>query len=264
MSRAPVAATRQVKRGRGHSYICDGEPAPGVTTVLGDGIPKPALINWAARATAGYAVDHWDELGALTPSARIKELEGARYKTSGAAMARGTEVHELAHRLGQGEEVDVPEHLNGFVDSYLAFTEQFGVEEILAERVVVKRTSWGPYMGMFDLLAVLKAIHPTDVWLLDWKTNASGIFAETAIQLAAYADADTYLDNAGVEQPMPHVDRLGAVWLRADGADLIPVVAEPDGEVPALSVFHYAMQTARFTSAQRGTYLAPAIQPKAN
>ena len=76
------------------------------------------LINWAARSTAGYAVDHWDELGGLTPSARLKELENSRYKTTKAAMARGTEVHDLAHRLGQGEEVDVPEHLGGFIDSY--------------------------------------------------------------------------------------------------------------------------------------------------
>lgn len=259
MTRAPVLATRQIKRGRGHSYICDGEPAPGVTSILGDGIPKPALINWASRVTAGYAVDHWDDLAGLPPSKRLKELEGARYATSGAAMARGTEVHELAHRLGAGHEVEVPEHLTGFVDSYLAFTADFGVDEILAERVVVKRTPWGPYMGMFDLAARLTTLGD-EVWLLDWKTNATGIFPETALQLAAYADADTYLDDEGIEQPMPHVDRLGAVWLRADGYDLIPVVTEPEGELAPLAVFQYAMQVARFTGAARGTYLAPSIQ----
>lgn len=259
-AKTPPAATRQIKRGRGHSYICDGEPAPGATKVLGDGIPKPALVNWAARVTAAYAVDHWDELSEKTASARLKELEGARYATSGAAMARGTEVHALAERMGRGEEVEVDEHLAGFVDAYLDFTERFGVEELLIERVVVKRTPWGPYMGQFDLVARLTALDPVETWLLDWKTNASGIFPETALQLASYADADTYLDDDGNEQPMPKIDRLGAVWLRADGADLIPVIAEPEGELPALAVFQYAMQIARFTSAPRGTYLGPAIQ----
>jgi hypothetical protein len=38
-------ATRRVNRGRGHSYLLDGAPVPGVTTILGQGMPKPALID---------------------------------------------------------------------------------------------------------------------------------------------------------------------------------------------------------------------------
>ena len=43
--------------GKGHSYYLDGEKIPGVTSVLGDGLAKPALINWAAKTVAGYAVE---------------------------------------------------------------------------------------------------------------------------------------------------------------------------------------------------------------
>jgi hypothetical protein len=39
--------------------------------------------------------------------------------------------------------------------------------------------------------------------MVDLKTNRSGIFGETALQLAGYRYADTYLDEDGNEQPMP-------------------------------------------------------------
>jgi len=41
--------------------------------VLNAGFPKSALVNWAAATTAGFAVDHWDELTELTPSKRLAE-----------------------------------------------------------------------------------------------------------------------------------------------------------------------------------------------
>ena len=39
--------TRRVSHGKGHSYFLDGAKEIGVTTALGEGFPKPALINWA-------------------------------------------------------------------------------------------------------------------------------------------------------------------------------------------------------------------------
>ncbi|MBQ1164539.1 hypothetical protein KBZ21_41910, partial [Streptomyces sp. A73] len=41
----------------------------------------------------------------------------------------------------------------------------------------------------------------------------SGIWGETALQLAAYARAEFYLDEHGIEQPIPHVDGGLAVWM---------------------------------------------------
>jgi hypothetical protein len=54
--------------------------------------------------------------------------------------------------------------------------------------------------------------------LIDLKTNRSGIFGETALQLAGYRHADTYLDEDGNEQPMLEVDGCAAVHITADGA----------------------------------------------
>ncbi len=62
----------------------------------------------------------------------------------------------------------------------------------------------------------------------DIKTSRSGIFPETALQLAAYRYADAYLDADGREQSMSELDISGAfgIWVRADGYDVYEVTAD--------------------------------------
>ena len=146
-------ATRRINRGRGHSYLLDGERADGVTWIVSNGVPKPALIDWAARTTAGYAIDHWDELAELKASERLRKLEKARWAETDTAAVRGTNVHSLAQQLAAGEEVDVPEHLVGHVDAYLSFARDWEPEEIIVESVVAHRRY--RYMGTLDLIARL-------------------------------------------------------------------------------------------------------------
>ncbi len=247
-----TAPTRRVNRGRGHSYFLDGEPCNGVTWVLNNGVPKPALIDWAARTTAGYALDHWEELAALGSAERLRTLERARWQTTSEAAVRGTDVHALAQRLAQGEEVDVPDPLVGHVDAYLRFVEEWAPTELLVEAIVANR-QWR-YMGTLDLIAQLA---DGRVWLLDWKTGGKGIFRESALQLAAYRNAEVYVDADGAEQPLPNVDAVGAVWLRADGYDLIPVQADAD----SFRTFLYALQVARFCAAPPEDYIGEALAP---
>jgi hypothetical protein len=244
--------TRRIDRGRSHTYLLDGERADGVTWILSQGVPKPALINWAARTTADYAVDHWEELSAQTASERVRTLEKARWADRDGAAVRGTQVHELAQKLASGVELDIPEPLVGHVDAYLQFAEQWQPEELVIESVVGNRRY--RYMGTLDLIARLA---DDRTWLLDWKTAASGIWPESALQLAAYRNAEFYLDGNGQEQPMPTVDACGCVWLRADGYDLIPVDAGPD----TFRSFLYAQQIAHFTDNPKEQYVLEAIQP---
>ena len=61
--------------------------------------------------------------------------------------------------------------------------------------------------------------------LMDVKTNRSGIFGETSLQLAAYRFADVLIDG-DKEQPMPAVDGCAGSHVRGDGYDLLPVIAE--------------------------------------
>ena len=253
-SKKAAPKTRIQRSGGGHSYFLDGERVPGVTTILGNGIPKPALIGWAANtvadtvangltvattedgrkrivadelvtellewnATRGYqAVKVGSET--LPRLALAKILSSVRYRDVDAASKRGTEVHGLAEKLARGEEVEVPEELRGHVDSYVQFLDEWNPTEALVERVVVNRR-WG-YMGKLDMIASFPGY---GVGLVDLKTSRSGVFAEVGLQLAAYAHAETMLDGVDedgevIELPMPKVDWCGAVWVRADGYDV--------------------------------------------
>jgi hypothetical protein len=211
--------------GRGHAYYLDGKKLPGVTTILGDGLAKPALINWAARTVAGYAVDHWDQLGEQTVSARLKVLEQAHYADRDAAGKRGTEVHGLAEKLAHGEQVDVPEELAGHVESYVKFLDDHDVRVILAETSGVSLTKW-PYAGTFDLIADFPALGQR--LLCDVKTARSGVFPDNGLQLAGYRYFTHYLDKDGQLHPMPEVDGCAVIHVRADGYSLVPVQAGPE------------------------------------
>jgi hypothetical protein len=255
-----VAPIRRVDTAKSHYYVdANGERVPGVTTILSDGIPKPALINWSANSTAEYAVDHWDELAQLSPSARMKELQSARYKEKDRAANRGTEVHDLAEKLTRGDEVEVPDLLAGYVESCVQFLEDFAVRPILLETTCMSHQyGWaGTFDAILEFTNGLKGL-PMERprILIDWKTNRSGIFGETALQLAGYRHADTYLDENGDEQPMPEVDGCAAVHLRPDGYDLIPVVA---GEEQLLQL-RYAKQVAGFVKHSRDLVGAP-VEP---
>jgi hypothetical protein len=251
---------RRVNHGRYHSYVDTdtGQKIPGATTILGDGMPKPALINWAATATAEYAIDHWDDLTPLTPSKRLNVLQRARYDAKDAAANRGTQVHKLAERLITGEAVPVPDGLDGHVQSYVRFLDDFDVQPVLVEAVVYSRKY--NYCGTLDLVADL--INPDDPderhrWLIDIKTSRSGVFGEAALQLAAYRYADVVVADDGAETDLPEVDFAGVVHVRADGYDLIPIEA---GEAQHRQ-FLYAQQIARFTADSRDLIGEPIISP---
>jgi hypothetical protein len=242
---------KRTNRGGGHSYTIDGEKAPGVTTLLRDGIPKPAFATAAARNVAGYAIDHWDELAALTPSKRLRQLEKAQWAERDAAALRGTAVHRFAEQLARGDDVEVPDESVGMVDAYLEFIRTYRVAEVATEAVIVNYTH--RYCGTLDLLATIGG-DVDALWLIDWKTGQSGIWPEVALQLAAYAHAEAMV-VAGVESPMPKIAHAAAVWLRADGFDVYPI----DISEATFRTFLYAQQVAEFTNAERATYVRDAL-----
>lgn len=259
---------RRVNSGKNHHYVDDatGRRVPSVTTILDKGIPKPALVKWSGDATAEAAVDRWEELSELPPATRLKELRAARYATRDAAANRGSQVHALAERLAMGETVTVPDELTGHVGSYVQFLDEWDVQPVMLERVVHSKRH--DYCGTFDMIADLldpwdpepdPALRRRVRWLLDIKTNRSGVFGETALQLAAYRYADVVIDEeAGEEIPMPEVEATGVVHVRADGYDLVPVVAGPAQH----RTFLYVQQVAAFTEGGRDLIGEPLVSPQ--
>jgi len=224
-----IPPVKRVERGRYHYYTdADNHRIPGVTTILGDGLPKPQLINWAGNATAEAAINRWDELADMPPAQRLTTLQKARYDVTNKAKNKGTLVHGYAEQLVQGHTVEgIPDELRGYTEAYVRFIDAWKLDPILVE-VVIVNYSIG-YAGTLDLVAEITT--PTgerETWLLDIKTGEKGIWPETALQLAAYRNAEFYVDADGNEQPMPKVDGTAAIHVTPDDAHLIPTVSERD------------------------------------
>lgn len=216
--------TYRKNHGRGHSYFIDGEQVQGVTTIIGNGVPKPALPSWAAREAAEYAVDNWDELSAMGLIQRHNAIKGAPWRKSGAAAVRGTRVHGYAEKLVHGEPVKIPDALRGWAESAAKWMDDYDVEPVLVEVSFFSRKY--RFAGTPDVGHKAKG---GLMVLSDYKTSASGIWGETALQLEANARCDFYLGNDGVtEIAVPHFDELWAIHLREDGYERKPVVASRD------------------------------------
>lgn len=219
-----MVSIQRINSGRGHYYKIDGVKADGVTTLIGDGTRKKALEAWGIRSVAEYAAEHLDRLVEMQPMGReaiVSALKQSPYTDRDQAANRGTEVHKLAEELLHGREVEVPAELRGHVDSYVRFLDEWQPEPIAVERVVASR-KWS-YCGTFDAVYRLR---DGSVVISDIKTSRSGIYAETALQLAAYRFADVYVDVDGAEKPMADLgigDVGHGLWVRGDDYAVLPI-----------------------------------------
>jgi hypothetical protein len=197
-----------------------------------------------------------------------KELSFAPNRSKEAGGLRGTQVHKIAKILAEtGEWTPGPEeeHLEGYGDALESWWHAWRpgplVEggPMLVERPVLNLDAF--YAGTFDLLAthryddgsciVCAALGPArvrpgcaGVVLTDYKAGKSGIFGETALQLAGYRYAQVYIDpTTGAEVPMPEIDHCLGVWLQGDGVhETRRLIAGPE----EFRVFRYAYELAKF------------------
>ena len=245
---------------KSHRYKLDGEWAPGVTTLLSGGFPKPELPYWAARTVAEYVADHPEDIEALRAIGRgsmVQALKEVPWDRRDVAAQRGTEIHRYAERLGRGEQVDVPEELMPYVEACVAFLDTWRPEPLIVERPVGHRAHW--WAGRPDLIA---KIPDRRTMLYDYKTG-SGIYESFAYQLVAYSRAEFYVDDDGVEQPLPSIDLCAAVHLRPDGYDVVPVVGDYDAiyrEFRHIAVVAAAAKRARGSKTTPG-YIGEPIRP---
>ncbi|WP_372595604.1 hypothetical protein [Actinotalea sp.] len=243
---------------RGHRYTLDGRPVPGVTTLLGKGLPKPALVYWSAKAVAEYVMDNPDGVEALRAMGRdpgVAALKQIPWQKRDEAAVRGTDVHGLAEQIIHGREVEVPEHLAGHVEGYTRWLDAFDVEPIITEVPVANRAHW--WAGKPDAIVRLGG----QTWLLDWKTS-TGVYGETGLQTAAYARAEFYAPTPDDEQALPHIDRTGVVHITADGSYLYPLAGNPAEIDEAYGVFRHIAYVAQRTDWIKGLLGEPMPAPE--
>ena len=202
-----------------HRYRLDKTHVSGVTTIIGKGVPKPALTRWSAKTVAEYVADNETAVAGLREMGRapmVAALSQTPWQKRDDAGVRGTEVHAIAEEIVNGREVDVPERLMAYVDDYVRFLDQWSVEPIVTEISVANRTQW--YAGRPDFIGRIGGIFGGAITCLDWKTS-KGVYGETALQTAAYARAEFYVasNDDQTELPLPQVERLGVVHITPEG-----------------------------------------------
>ena len=204
-----------------HRYWCDGRPIPGVTGIIGKGVPKPAIPYWAARCVAEFVADEPEKVEALRGLGRdpmVAALKGVPWTKRDEAAVRGTAVHALAERVIHGEAVEVPEHLAGYVEGYVRFLDDFDVEPVLTEKSVANREHW--YAGRFDSIVHIPTLGDRNI-MVDLKTS-TGVYGETSLQNAAYSAAEFYVNDGApeVEIPMPLIEGIAVAHVTEYGTYL--------------------------------------------
>lgn len=220
MEPRPASIVR-VETAKGHYYVDAADKRkriPGVTTILKETIPKPQLNAWFARMVAEEAWDRREELAGLPRAPYVEEVRNAADRRRDVSAARGTQVHKWAEMLSRGEQVDIPVEHVGYLDGYLLWLSEY--EVVVQDQ---ERTVWGgagnspEYAGTYDLMCTTSVDADDDPILVDIKTGR-GLYAESMIQIAAYALADYELSDDGTtEQSTKQPRRGGLLHLHDDG-----------------------------------------------
>lgn len=238
---------RRRNYGRNHGYLLDGRRIIGVTTAINLGVPKDALVGWAARTAADYAVSRWEELSSLSSDEKHRAISTAHEQARNFAAVKGTTVHEMGARLVRGELVEgIPDEVAKKVDAYVAWLNKFQVVPVLVEAAVCNLEH--EYGGTLDLVFTSPRF-PGRTFLADLKTS-KGVYGETALQLEGYARADIFIDPEGNEVPMDGLRITDHVVVHIEDSGVRVYEMHSGDEV--WSVFQSVLGVARARDGKRG------------
>lgn len=195
-----------------HVYLLDGKRATSVTTILSGGIPKGALVPWAAKTAAQYAIDN--------PGATLEEIKGAPDRDRDDAGRRGTLVHDLIEKIMRGEDPEIPDEVAAHIAGFLAFAAEWKLTSVYQECIVAHAGL--RYAGKFDLIGISPLINRGKPFILDFKTSRS-VHDEAALQMSAYARAEFMIHpETGEEMQIPKVSASFVAHVTAEGTELYP------------------------------------------
>lgn len=190
---------------RNHTYSLDGRRIRGVTGLMSAGLPKDALIPWAAEQAAKLYLSDPAGFAALAiadPDEFLNQLRLAHRSTRDKAAVTGTAVHRGAEEMHRTGEVEVEGEVVSYLEGYSDFLDRWQIEPILTERPCANRKDW--YAGTLDLVAKSPLLCDGKPILIDLKSSKS-VYGDTSLQLAAYSRAEFYVDEEGRERHMPKI-----------------------------------------------------------
>lgn len=227
---------RGIKGGRTYAW-----PPPGtkntsppfevssVTTIIGAGLPKPALMYWAAKMVAEKAVESHAFVGSMIESQGKEEttkwLKGAHRTYTNKKADMGTIAHMAIEAYLDGrpltdealdeelKERKVPLDMwrttKAYVSGAMEFFDQLEPEVLHSEVTVYSRKHG--YAGTTDIIANMRlGGQGTVPCIIDFKTG-KGVYPEMGLQLCAYAFADFIGRADGTEEPLPEGIRNGVI-----------------------------------------------------
>lgn len=237
---APPLAITQPDGSRKYVHPVTGEVCPSVTSIL-KVISRPALDGWAARLTAKYAVDNWQELSEADPAERLETLKHVHENERQVKADRGSLVHDMADMWAKGSSmIHVTKSTEGFMTQFYGFLADVNPEYLESEATCWNRT-YG-YAGTLDFVAKIDG----EVVLVDIKTSPR-CYPEHGLQLAALSHCEFVIEPDGTEREMPRITRHALLNLRPRSWKLIPVwemEANYSAFLSARKIHHWLSETA--------------------
>jgi hypothetical protein len=239
---------------RGRTYKWRDEEFTSVTTIIGGGMPKPALKAWGEKLVATTAVAKKAIWAQMDDNEAIDWLKRSPFRETDKAAVQGSDIHEWAEAYVLGNAVPVaelPERQRPYAEGFLRFLDEWQPAYEATEVTVYSR-KWG-FAGTLDFLARLPGLGLT---LGDYKTG-KGVYGEVAAQLSAYRFSDFIGLPDGSEVPVPEVDACAVLHLTPKGYELIPVQAGEE----EFRFFLYAQQVRLFCETHSRKVLGAPLTP---
>lgn len=200
----------------GRYYELNGDKYPSVTTIISKGLPKPALISWAGKFVAETAVFDETWLDMDTEQA-VAYLSGAPDRKRNKSANLGSSIHAAAeaYALGQPLKKAITEQAQSYVNGFQKFLLDFSPRYLYTEATVFSTVH--RYAGTLDALVQIDRT----IWIIDTKTG-NRVYPDTALQLAAYANADLIVPQSGEPVNLPSIRKGGILHLSPDNYSFIP------------------------------------------
>lgn len=237
---------RQQRGGRRFYVWGRGERYWSVTTIL-SALPKDALKWWAARTVADFAVERTKTWFTMKPDEAKDWLRTEPLRFTRGKANLGSALHEIieARTLGRptyssildDEDPVVRAEARSSIGHFLEWLDAMKPRFVATEASVYNRSQ--RYAGTLDAILELDLDvvelfglpwdppadgRPFVRLLVDWKTGR-GVYSETALQLAAYANAEFLGLPNGQEAPLPEIDGTAVLHVRPEGCGFVPVDA---------------------------------------
>lgn len=245
-----------------------GEKFWSVTTIIGGGLPKPALLPWGIKSVAEVAVAKRKTLMAMASEceggdcgpgdwcsscdAAVRWLKSAPYQQRDKAADLGTKIHEAAEAYKLGKPMPPwPEDIAPSMEQFERFLLAFAPTFEQTEASVYHRAQ--RYAGTLDTILTLSDGRRL---LVDYKTG-KGVYPEVGLQLAAYRYAEFIGLPDGTEAPIPEVDGAAVLHLLPHSWQFMEVRADEQ----VFNAFLYCRETFRFMEETSKTVIGQSLLP---